>query len=206
MRYLTTALISEGTTDDRLLPPLLGRMLQEICADYQDSVEVADVRPVREKKGPRSLEEVLDLVDRNRGSFLVVFFHHDRGARPGRTETEWLEPLRAAWGSRSEQLVTVVPVRETEAWLLADGDALRRAFGVQWPDSQLGVPAQPKDVEGLIDPKQVLDRSIGRLSRSTADHYSQLGAMVSLERLCQVPAFAQLWRETQQALEKLGFR
>ena len=143
MRYLTSALVSEGVTDERFLPPLLARMLQEICAEFEDSVEVADVRVLREKRGPRRIDEVLDLVDRNRGSFLVVFFHHDRGAREGRTETEWLGPLRAAWGPRSERLIAVVPVRETEAWMLADGNALRRTLGVRWSDQELGVPSHP---------------------------------------------------------------
>ncbi|WP_067505524.1 DUF4276 family protein [Actinoplanes sp. TFC3] len=206
MRHLTSALIAEGATDDRFLPPLLARMLQDICADFDDSVEVADVRAVREKKGPRSIDEVLELVDLNRGSFSIVFFHHDQGARPGRTETEWLEPLQVRWGSRSERLIAAVPVRETEAWMLADGDSLRRALGVRWPDEELGVPAHPKHVESIADPEQTLDRTITKLSRSTSDHYSQLGAMVSLTKLRDVPAFDVLWRQTREALAELGFR
>lgn len=90
--------------------------------------------------------------------------------------------------------------------MLADGESLRRALGVSWPDEKLGVPSHPKDVENIADPKQVLEQTIGRLSRSTSDHYTQLGAMVSLAKLLEVPAFNGLWRQTREALTDLGFR
>lgn len=206
MRYLTSALISEGVTDDHFLPRLLGRALTELCVtEFEDSVEVADVQPLRDRKGPCSIEDVMRLVDQNAASFSVIFFHHDQGANADRVEAEWLGPLRKLWGDRAEHLVAVVPIRETEAWLLVDGEALRLALGVRWTDAQMGLPATPREVERVSDPKKVLNDVMRRVSRSREDHYGQLGELVSLARLREVPAYQRWWSDTRDALTRLGY-
>ncbi|MEO3745461.1 DUF4276 family protein [Plantactinospora sp. B5E13] len=207
MRYLTSALVSEGVTDDQFLPRLLGRALTELClTEFDDVVEVADVQPLRRRKGPCSVEEVIELVELNANSFSVVFFHHDQGAAAERLQLEWLGPLQRLWGERVERLVAVVPIRETEAWLLADGVALRTALGVRWSDAEMGLPAHPKDVERIDDPKRILNGVLRRVSRSIDDHYGQLGELVSLDRLQLVPAYRRWWSDTRKALTELGYR
>jgi hypothetical protein len=207
MRYLTSALVSEGVTDDQFLPRLLARALTEICqTEFEDAVEVADVQPLRDRKGPCSTADAIKLVEQNPASFSLIFFHHDQGASADRVAREWLQPLRQLWGDRAEQLVAVVPVRETEAWLLTDGDALRSALGVRWTDAEMGLPAQPRRVERIADPKKVLDDLMSRVSRSTTDHFGQLGELVSLARLDDVPAYRQWWSDTRDALVRLGYR
>lgn len=207
MRYLTSALISEGVTDDRFLPVLLGRALTELClTEFDEAVDVADVQILRNRCGPAPIDDVIKLVDRNAASFLLVFFHRDQGPSADRVEAEWLGPLRARWGDRNERLIPVVPVRETEAWLLADGDAIRNALGVRWTDTEMGLPRNAKDVERLADPKQVLNAVTGRVRRSVYDHFGQLGELVSLDRLASVPAYRRWWKDTHEALAALGFR
>ncbi|MEU1585369.1 DUF4276 family protein [Micromonospora sp. NPDC005710] len=207
MRYLTSALVSEGVTDDQFLPRLLARALTEIClTEFEDAVDVADVQPLRDRRGPCSIPDVIGLVEQNPASFSLIFFHHDQGANRERTAAEWLRPLRELWGERAEKLVAVVPVRETEAWLLADGDALRSALGVRWTDAEMGLPAQPRMVERIADPKSTLNSVMDRVSRSTTDHYGQLGELVSLARLQEVPAYQQWWSDTCDALVRLGYR
>ncbi|MFY1633446.1 DUF4276 family protein [Solwaraspora sp. WMMB335] len=128
MRYLSTALISEGLSDDRFLPRLLARALEELCLiEFDETVYVSDVQPLRARSGPVGIDDVIGLVDRSDGGFTIIFFHRDQGANAERVRREWLDPLRKRWTDRREQLVAVVPVRETEAWLLADGQALRSA-------------------------------------------------------------------------------
>jgi hypothetical protein len=93
MRYLTSALISEGVTDDRFLPRLLGRALTELCVrEFDEAVDVADAQPLRSRGGPHSIDEAIDLVDRNAASFLLIFFHRDQGPDADRVEREWLAP------------------------------------------------------------------------------------------------------------------
>lgn len=208
MRYLSAGLIGEGSTDDRFLPGLLTRALEDIClTEFTDEVEVADVRPLRSRTGPHNLDEVMALVDEQYGSFGIVFFHRDQGPSRERLEREWLTPLRSRWVSRAERLVPVVPVRETEAWMLADGVALRGALGVTWPDHEIGVPRSAREVERIADPKVPLRRLGQRVGRSIEDHYlEQLASRVSLPVLRRVPAFARWRDDTIATLMDVGLR
>jgi hypothetical protein len=207
MRYLTSALISEGGTDDRFLPGLLGRALDAICSsDFTDSVEIPDVTVLRDHSGPPSVDQIIKIIERNDGLFSLVFVHRDHGASGERIEREWVGPLATRWGRRSERLVMVVPVRETEAWVLADGLALRRALGVTWRDSELGVPIRPKDVEAIRDPKVPLRKTGVRIGRPVENYFERLSELVSLSVLQQVPSFAGWWERTVEALTDLGYR
>lgn len=206
MRYLSTALVSEGPSDDEFLPRLLGRALTELClTEFDDPVEVADVLPLRAHSGPPTIDETIALVERNAGAFSVVFFHRDQGANAERVQDEWLDRLRQRWPFK-EPLVAVVPVRETEAWLLADGQALRDALGVRWSDEEMGLPPHPRQVEDVPDPKKTLENVIRQVRRPTNGHRGQLGELVSLDRLRLVPAFQRWWDDTRQALLALGYR
>ncbi|MDG4767321.1 DUF4276 family protein [Solwaraspora sp. WMMD406] len=207
MRYLSTALLSEGVSDDQFLPNLLGRALTELCeAEFIDQVEVANVQPLRDRPGPSTVDEAIAMVERNDGAFSMIFYHRDQGANPERVRKEWLEPLRKRWTDRREQLVAVVPVRETEAWLLADGQALRDALGVRWTDVEMGLPGSPRQVEQIADPKKVLNDVTRRVSRSVGDYLGQLGDYVDLDKLQQVPAYRRWWDDTREALTALGYR
>lgn len=206
MRYLSTALLSEGVSDDQVLPNLLGRALTELCEAEAIEVEVAEVQPLRNRPGPSSIDEAIAMVERNNGAFSIIFYHRDQGANPERVRKEWLEPLRQRWADRKEQLVAVVPVRETEAWLLADGQALRKALGIPWTDAEMGLPPNPRQVEQIADPKKVLNDVTRRVSRSVGDHLGRLGDYVDLGRLQQVPAYRRWWDDTRDALTALGYR
>lgn len=207
MRYLAAGLVTEGSTDDRFLRPLLTRALEDLCArEFEEQVEVSEVQVLRARPGPPAVPEIVKLADEQKDSFLLVFVHRDQGASSERVRREWVEPLHAAWGERAERLVMVVPVRETEAWMLADGNALRAVMRVTWPDNQMGVPVSPRRVEEVADPKQLLNRLSERVSRTFDAYLERLGEEVSIDVLSRVPAFQQWWNDTRSALAGAGFR
>ncbi|HZN19957.1 MAG TPA: DUF4276 family protein [Micromonosporaceae bacterium] len=207
MRYLTSALVAEGSSDDDFLPRVIGRSLEEICAvDFDESIDVADVTVLRAAHGPVGVEAIMRLVAQNAGMFNLVFIHRDQGANPERVRREWVDPLRGAWGDRSERLVPIIPVRETEAWLLADGQALRAALGVRWSDDSMGLPPHPAHVERVDDPKRVTAEIGRRVRRPLSNYLVRLGELVSLERLSQVPAYREWRAATRNALTDLGLR
>lgn len=106
----------------------------------------------------------------------------------------------------------MIPVRETEAWALADGDALRAAFGCARDDTALGVPRRAHEVERNSLPKESFEKAYAtskghrRGKRRSASGFLQvLGERVSLERLRQVPAFQRLETALLQSLRDLGY-
>lgn len=203
--WLSMLLLTEGRTDDRILPRLLERSADEVCARVVEvSVDVGEVIVVRPRPGPPNIDEIVAEAIDNDGAFNVLLVHRDIGSSRERSEREWIDPIRDAWSKagRSEELVIAAPVRETEAWALADGDALRRVFGVNWTDERMGLPRSPRSVEQEEDPKKVLENIRGQISRRSTDYYARLGDLIRLERLRRVPSFQAWETELEEALRK----
>ena len=90
----------------------------------------------------------------------VLFVHRDSDARPWSERRR--EILQAAEGV-VDPVVPVIPVRATEAWLLFDEAAIRRAAGNPNGRQDLDLP-QLTDCEQLADPKRVLFEALRQAS------------------------------------------
>lgn len=83
-----------------------------------------------------------------------LFVHRDAerveaAVRQHEIETNWLDSQQTA------VLICVVPVRMTEAWLIANEEPIRSAVGNPNGTEPLGLPAA-KDIESSPDPKEIL--------------------------------------------------
>jgi hypothetical protein len=214
MRALSSILVSEGVSDEWFLAPLLRRALEQLCAEEFDGViEVLPVLPIdADTQRPST---VLDAASQVRGAFDVLLFHRDGAPRPKSDEV--VRRMREAWrvSEAVEPLVAVVPLRETEAWALADLDALGRVLAL--PPRVLSQAAADArgTVEQLQDPKDHLARLIGAAVGTSKpnehtgfhqDFLDRLAEQIEITRLRKLPAFACWWTEMTNALEKLGFR
>lgn len=56
----------------------------------------------------------------------------------------------------------MIPIQAVEAWLLADGEALRQVIGSDLSLHALGIPQTATSIEGLANPKQTLGEIVGR--------------------------------------------
>lgn len=224
MHYLQLALLAEGSSDHRFLPTILRKLAIDLCSRHATrpidvADDVLDLTALRissdmndEDRGEKTRKILLDAAK----SFNILFVHADGGGEPQRARISQFEPW-AEW-TRGQDVfqesrpVAVVPVREMEAWTLADGDALRAAFGTVLSDDELGLPNRPKDVETILDPKKTLEevhtRVVGRRRRKkerTATFLSAIGERIRLDLLRQIPAFEVLDGDLQQALRDLGY-
>ncbi len=147
------------------------------------------------------------------GGTCILFIHADGAGDPERKTAEQITPsIRLIEKELTGgACVPVVPVRELEAWALADGDALRAAFGTTLADDELHIAKRPRDVEHLQEPKQELraayEAATGpsrRRRTQVSDFYTRIGECVDLAKLLQVPAFGQVEGDLRSALRKLG--
>jgi hypothetical protein len=219
MRYLGLALYAEGPTDYRFLPPILRRLADELCLQAaEEVVEVSDVLPLDAPEAYKDHGRATRILEAARaawGAFSILFVHTDGGGDPEAAFRARIEPAAQAvaqqLGGGENCAVAVVPVRETEAWALADGAALRGAFGTTLDDAALGLPGHPHEVERLPDPKQTLRAAFAQVlgrrrgKRKVSHHLEAISQRVGLDRLRQVPAFARFEAELSSALVALGF-
>ena len=216
MQYLSLALYAEGPTDYRFLSPVLRRLCEELCAvEARRAVEISEVlgldHPDACKDAPRE-QRILAAGRKAMGSWRLLFVHTDGEGDADKARRERVSPALALLQQqlpRAGRGVGVVPVRETEAWMLADGDALREVFGSTLDDAALGVPPASA-VEREHEPKRVLKHCFDRARPgarkrrlSELDHLARLGDEVALDALRRLPSFRVLEDEVRTVLLEL---
>lgn len=202
----------EGPTDHRFLPPLLERLTTNVLlAEGRYPVRIdppVHLRPASE----RSREEgLVEAVAETEGAVDVLFLHADGNGDPDGTRDNVLAPLvdavEGAFGDGAPLFVPVVPVREMEAWMIADPATLAQVVGSTLDAAGLGLPARARDVEGVADPKLALEEAVRRARSRTRRRrvqipYEPIGERIALDRLRSVAAFARLEADLTERLSE----
>lgn len=211
-RQVIIAFCGEGPTDHDVLPHLLQRLVEAVLAEggaetdvlrpFDYPVAVLNVSGVQEQY--RVLAEQVAQAD-------LICVHHDadnlsleqrraQNFRPGVAAVAW-----PASGSHPI-FVGVIPVREMEAWLLADENALTDVIGDIPPS--LDFPRRTRDVERALDPKGMLEAIIRHQTRklpSGSVLRETLAQQINLRALSALPAVQQLRKDLTMALTERGF-
>lgn len=150
MSGLRYTLLSDGTSDRALLFAIRWALQQR---DVRiDKEEIADVSGLMRRHSP--LKDRLAATARLYGETDLLFVHRDAEKEPSKVRVR--EVVAAAETCNvGVPVVPVVPVRMTEAWLLIDEQAIRRASENPNGRMELKLPA-PAKLEGLPDAKEVL--------------------------------------------------
>ena len=204
-------LVGDGPTDRCLRAVIDWTLVRDPSARGRGFIpQVADPRD--ESEPPQGLKERLRLAFQ-RFPCEVLFVHRDAEREPLTTRQE--EIRRAAEQARIPLHVPVVPVRMTEAWLLIDERAIRRA--ADNPSGEEPLPIPPlKRLESVPDPKRLLHecliaasekrgrrrdqfkRSMSFRVQRVADLIDDFSPLLSLE------AYRVLAEATGQAIAKLA--
>lgn len=218
MHFIGLALYAEGPTDYYFLRPLLLRLCSDIClrkasAPVEFSEEVLALNHSEAVDNDRRPHRIVEAAKQASGAWRLLFVHTDGAGDPERARRALAKPaldlLRRECAADGVG-VAVIPVRETEAWALVDGDALRTVFGTNLADSQLGLPSIGS-VESITDPKQRLAEAFAatnpppsRRRKGATPMLSALGDAVSLERLRHLNGFQRLEAELNGAFRQLN--
>jgi hypothetical protein len=213
VRYLSVCFIGEGRTD-RCLAQLGIRVAEWILTrEGRDQVEIGTPEIVQSPD--RRLEAITSTAKEAMAFHDLLLLHADGKGDPDRAFRERVHPvferLRGETDLVGKGFVGVVPVHETEAWLLADGDALRVVFGTRRTAKDLGLPTAPAEVESLPDPKNALREAQrralggrGRPRRNLDLPYQLIAATVDLAALRRLSAFRRFEADLREALAALG--
>ncbi len=170
MKSLNITLVTEGTSDVALMPHIRWLLRQNGIENPIEAVW-ADLRHLPRSIEIKGLSKKISLaLDLYPCDFLFIHRDSDNTSVEER-ETEILNAIENIEGNKPEHFVCVVPVKETEAWLLFNESAIRRAAGNPNGNEQLELP-RLRDVENLTDPKKLLNDKLkiasGRKGRRLA--------------------------------------
>jgi hypothetical protein len=153
MNALRFTLVTDGPSDGEMLIPILEWLLRTHCGSIGINVVHADLLRCREvPKGLlKRIEFALEAYTCD-----CLFVHRDAERDPpGSRRKEIQKAVEGLSAKMRIPHVCVVPIRMTEAWLLFDEAAIRRASGNPNGKVQLTVPPI-SSLEDKPDPKRLL--------------------------------------------------
>lgn len=212
MAELRFALIGEGNTDEALLP-----VIQWLLHEHLQSVTVVGLFANRARTTvPRSrtlAERIASVLAGAPWHVVSVHRDADRAGRTARVDEIERAADRAQISVASRRpVVPIVPVRETEAWLLFDEAALRAGAGNPNGTMDLQLP-RPARVESLSDPKRNLRDLLYTASglrgrhrdRLTIDPLQVSNSINDFSPLRDLPAFRAFENDVKQIIDRQGW-
>lgn len=223
MTSLVTALYAEGTTDHRFLPLIIQRTAVQILSQRgRTIVDVLEPMLVEPEEQRSHAQNILAVAQRVYG-YHLLFVHADADAntsaaalqhriRPGVALVQGAQQR----GERvCAELVPIVPVQMTEAWMLVDTEALLDIIGTPTTEHRLRIPAKAQQIELIADPKQQLTQIFAevlasrtrrvRRRHTIAELYEPLARTINLAALSQLPSYQRFVTDLTQALIVLNF-
>lgn len=213
--YLAWAAFYEGGTDAMYFDVLIPRLLEDIlAADGIRPVDVPSSPAVKIGLETREVNAVAAEICGNREAFHLLFIHADTG---GRALQAGIANRREAFAQAAVALcewpinrtALLSPRHETEAWALADGEAVCRALGFNGRPAELGLPRTPAAAERLQDPKAKLDEAARIVSaRGYRNGAAKLLPLIAQEQqiatLRNCPSFQDFEASLRDSLASLG--
>ena len=203
MYQIYIGLFTEGSTDIRFLEPIVEKSFLQI-AELQSSVDIEiTVQPIIiNKKGKNFVEQVQEALtigyDKYGISILCVQADADDKKLDATYKNKINKTLDLLTNSeiKCKNIVALIPIQETEAWMLADKELLKIQIGTNKIDAELGIHREP---ENIANPKETIENAI-RIARvgltkkrrhdlKIDELYALMGQSIKLSKLDSLSSF-----------------
>lgn len=170
--YLAYALFCEGPSDFAYFEVLIPRLIDSIVSYFGvRPVDRPDAPTLRLGQPNRAVEVVAMEACRAKDAFHLAFIHAVTG---GRNQEGALDGRSVAYCRKMHEIcdfpqprcVLLLPRRETDAWALADPNAVLEALGYRGPAAGLGLPSNASEAEDHQNPKSCLSSALRRVSNN----------------------------------------
>lgn len=205
----------EGVTDRAYFDILIPEVMEDLVRQRgRCEAIVPQTAAVEFNRSGRPVDEVAADICREQEAFHIMFIHADTGGRAleagmAYRSEDYRNAASELCGFPPERCVIIAPRHETEAWMLADRDAVGGALGYRGDLAALGLPANARDAERLADPKMVLRNAISEIRgrRSSPGVQQVIPAIAQrqdLTKLRSAASFRAFEEALAQALISLG--
>lgn len=163
--FILAGLFTEGTTDVRFLSSVVERTLQDVAYDCTGDIETKLEIIKINKKNLNFNQQVLEAskVAFEKFGIVILFVHTDSDSADdelvfnSKINPAHKELLLQDENLYCKELVAIVPIQMTEAWMIADKALLKSQIGIDKTDSELGIHINP---EQISDPKNQIEKII----------------------------------------------
>ena len=209
---------TEGPTDVRFLESIIQRSFEDVAFDCNGQIEILPVQYI-EKEDGEFVEAVKSYAKQAEKSGIMVLCVHTDADAPTDTNcfNKKINPAFTTVNDLQEKnlcknLVAIVPVYMTEAWMLSDKELLKAEIGTRKSNEDLGINKPP---EIYTDPKRAIEEAIRRARQdftkrrrrdlTIAELYSPIGQKISLNILKTLPSYQKFKKAVRGAFRKLNY-
>ena len=210
MDELRYTLLADGPSDQALIP-ILTWLLRAHGVTLPIQPEWADLRRLSSPPGRKLRDRILTSIELYPCDLLFVHRDAERMSHNRRVAEIQGEIAKIPIATPA---ICVVPVRMTEAWLLFDEAALRRAAGNPNGTNPLRLPNMTR-VEQIPDPKEVLYNILREASGLQGRRQRKLRVAQNAQRITEfiddfsplraLPAFRALETDLERLLRQQGW-
>lgn len=210
MNNIRYTLLTDGSSDKSLIK-ILDWLIESLVPEIEIQSEWADL--ARLPKPPKKLSDrIVASIDLYPCDLLFIHRDAENEGREKRLSEiqEALNVLDDQILSSVSDFVPVIPIRMTEAWLLIDEQAIRKAAGNPRGKQSLALPS-PRQLESIPDPKDTLQKLLKQASNiparrwQTVSNHRVAELITNFKPLEQVSAFQELRVKVKQVLEKINY-
>lgn len=213
---LQIAITTEGPTDNRFLPFIIQKTFENLALDCNSYIEVYEPQEIEKISGPFVKSAIT--ISKKYNYFQIICIHCDADDHSEdnvlKTKiTPTIDGINSSSEDCCKNIVAVIPIYMTEAWMLANPTLLSKRIDSSMSVSDLGLP-KISQVETITDPKQTIINAINisekqgrRRSKklSISQLYSPISKELNLEDLRNLKSFQVFEKRCREALVKIGY-
>ncbi|NOX45621.1 MAG: DUF4276 family protein [Chlorobi bacterium] len=213
---ITIAYTTEGTTDKRFLGNIIERTFESLLYDSNTEIEIHPPYHIIEKGA--SFNEKIKNVATKYKYFHVICVHCDSDAPSAeKVLSNKIHPtfkiVENTVGA-CRNLVAIIPVQMTEAWMLADIELFLREINTNKSCNELNLPCKTNQIEKISNPKNRIEHAIREAQSNVpkrrnklkiSELYTPISQKLTLQQLEQLPSFVAFKENARQSLEKLNY-
>ncbi|MFH0994158.1 MAG: DUF4276 family protein [Pseudomonadota bacterium] len=216
-KQIIIGLTAEGTTDIRFLESVIQRSFENMAFECSGQVEVLPVQYIKKESGA-FVDTVIKYARHAQAQGIMALCIHADADDSTDTDTfnykinpafVTVEKIREP--PVCKNLVAVVPVQMTEAWMLSDKELLKAEIGTEKSDIELGLDRLP---EAYDNPKHAIESAIRigqnfhrrrRHKLTISEPYAPIGQKIGLNTLERLPSYQKFKEAVRGAFINLNY-
>lgn len=219
MAQIFAGLFVEGKTDTRFLQSVVQRTLETVAFECTGLIDIFLIPIEIHKTSLNFVEQILAAAQQAKTDYdmHLLCVHTDAdGISAQPSYQNKIRPAQAKLQSCNNDeyctlLTAIIPIQETEAWMLADTALLKKEIGTDKTDTELGIHRPP---ETVARPKEIIENAITiakqnltrkrRHELTIANLYLPIGQAIDLEQLEKLSSYQDFKENVRTAFKALN--
>jgi len=219
MQQLIIGLMTEGTTDWRFFENIIIKTFKEVSFECKKEIDINNIHFIKDLEEQKFVAKVLEASKKGFQEFGITILCVQTDADNKTAKETYQYKINPAIEALKEQneteyckiMVALVPIQETESWLLADKELFKKQIETTKTDKQLGIHRKP---ETIANPKEVIqeaihiagknDRKPNKKALTISELYQSIGEVLDLEKLESFESYQDFKNNVREAYKELG--